>query len=338
MPDAWPEGVWTSDALAARMARGALVPASWVYATVVAFRNLAYDQRWLRARPLALPAVAIGNLTVGGTGKTPVAALVAARLAALGARPALVMRGYGADEALVHERLSPGVPVVTGADRVGSVERARALGATIAVLDDGFQHRGARRDADIVLLSADRAGPVRHLPAGPWREPLSALARASLIVVTRKSASPLRARELLAQAMRHAPEAGGATIHLAAHELVAWASDERRHPATLAGARVLAAAAIGDPRSFGAQLTEFGARVELAGERDHHAYSAADAAALARRAHAFDIIVCTLKDAVKLGPIWPADAPPLWYLSQRLAVESGADRLDRLLAALAAKT
>jgi tetraacyldisaccharide 4'-kinase len=329
--------VWESSSLPARLARGALIPASWGFAAVVALRNLAYDRGWLRARPLALPAVVIGNLTVGGTGKTPVAAFVVSRLAARGAKPALVMRGYGGDEALVHARLNPGVPVVSGADRVDAVARARALGATVAVLDDGFQHRRAARDADIVLLSADLAGPVRLLPAGPWREPLSSLTRASLIVVTRKGASPLRARELLAQARRYAPGAGGAVIHLAADRMVAWSSGETRDPSTLHGANVLAVAAIGDPRAFVAQLMAFGARVELAARRDHYAWSAPDAVAVARRAQGFDIVICTLKDAVKLGPVWPAKAPSLWYLSQRVGVESGADELDRMLAALAAR-
>jgi tetraacyldisaccharide 4'-kinase len=319
------------------LARGTLIPASWGFAAVVALRNLAYDRGWLRARPLSLPAVVIGNLTVGGTGKTPVAAFVVSRLAAGGAKPAIVMRGYGGDEALVHERLNPGVPVLSGADRVEAVARAGALGATVAVLDDGFQHRRAARDADIVLLSADLAGPVRLLPAGPWREPLSSLARASLIVVTRKSASPLRARELLAQARRHAPGAGGAVIHLAADRLVSWSSGEARDLSTLNGAKVLAVAAIGDPRAFVAQLEAVGARVELAARRDHYAWSTQDAVVLARRAHGFDVVICTLKDAVKLGPVWNAKAPSLWYLSQRVGVESGAGELDRILAALAAR-
>jgi tetraacyldisaccharide 4'-kinase len=337
MPERALEYVWESATFSARLARGALVPASWLYAGAVAARNLAYDQGWFRAKTLALPAVAIGNLTVGGTGKTPVAAFIASTLAARGARPALVLRGYGGDETLVHARLNPAVPVLSGANRVASVERARALGATVAVLDDGFQHRRAARDADIVLLSADLAGPVRPLPAGPWREPLSSLARASLIVVTRKNASPLRARELLAHARRYAPGAGGAVIHLAADAIVSWSSGEARDPRTLNGARVLAAAAIGNPRAFAAQLAMFGARIALAAERDHHAFSADDAAVLAHRAEGFDYVVCTLKDAVKLGPLWPREAPPLWYLSQRVEVESGADQLERILAPLATK-
>jgi len=335
MPEGAINQVWTSSSLAARMARGALMPASWVYAAVVAARNAAYDNGWLRSHELALPAISVGNLSVGGTGKTPVSAFIAARLEERGFKPAIVMRGYGRDEALVHARLNPGVPVVIAADRVRGAAEARAIGRNVAVLDDAFQHRRAKRDVDVVLLAADLAGPVRPLPAGPWREPLTSLARASLIVVTRKSASPVRARELLAHARRFAPNTGGAIVHLAADRLVAWLSGEFLDLATLRGKTVLATAAIGDPRAFAAQLTEAGARVEIAAERDHHAYSAADAVGLARRAAAVDLVVCTLKDAVKLGPVWPHEAPPLWYLSQRVVVESGAAELDRILATLA---
>jgi tetraacyldisaccharide 4'-kinase len=329
-------GVWESSSIGARLIRGALIPASWGYAGVVAARNAAYDRGWLRAHQLALPAISVGNLTVGGTGKTPVSAYIAARLAERGMKPAIVMRGYGNDETLVHARLNPEVPVVVAADRVRGALDARLASRDIVVLDDAFQHRRARRDADVVLLAAELAGPVRPLPAGPWREPLTSLARASLIVVTRKSASPVRARELFLHVRRFAPAAGGAIVHLAADRLVAWGSGDVRELTAIRDQHVVAAAAVGDPRAFAAQLADAGARVELVARRDHHAYSAEDASALARRADGGAMIVCTLKDAVKLGPVWPREAPPLWYLSQRVVVESGSADLDGILATLVA--
>ena len=334
MSDGVVNRIWESGALSARLMRGALRPASWVYSAAVAVRNAAYDGGLFRVHDLALPSISIGNLTVGGTGKTPLSAYVAARLERRGLKPAIVMRGYGDDESLVHARLNPGIPVVIAADRVAGVAEARARGCDVAVLDDAFQHRRARRDVDVVLLAADLAGPVRLLPAGPWREPLTSLKRASLIVVTRKSASPVRARELLAHVRRFAPEAAGIVVHLAANQLVPWMPGEARELDTLRSQSVLAVAAIGDARAFASQLEEQGARVELITERDHHAWSSADAAVLARRASGVDIVVCTLKDAVKLGPVWPREAPPLWYLSQRVVVEAGEDQLDRILAPL----
>lgn len=337
MPERATERLWESSSGGARLARAALTPASWAYAAIVAARNAGYERGWLPSRELALPAISVGNLTVGGTGKTPVSAFIASRLAARGLKPAIVMRGYGSDETLVHAHLNPGVPVFVAADRAAGVIQARAAGCTVAVLDDAFQHRRAKRDADVVLLAANLAGPARLLPAGPWREPFDSLARATLVVVTRKNASIERARELLARALRVAPGALGAIVHLAADRLVAWRSGEILDPATLSGKRVLAAAAIGDPNAFSAQLAETGARVELASEADHHAYSPRDAAALAHRAAGADFVICTLKDAVKLGPVWPREAHPLWYLSQRVVVEAGALELDRVVATLAAQ-
>ena len=138
------ERIWAEDGPAA----WALTPLSWIFSTAVAVKNVLYDIGLLRARKLALPAVSVGNLSVGGTGKTPVSAWVAAELARRGARPAIVLRGYGDDEVLVHRALNPGVPVIVDADRVRGAATAKAQGATVVVLDDAFQHRRAARDAD----------------------------------------------------------------------------------------------------------------------------------------------------------------------------------------------
>jgi tetraacyldisaccharide 4'-kinase len=302
----------------------------------VAVRGAAYDAR--EGAELPAPAVSVGNLTVGGTGKTPVAAWVASRLAARGARPAIVLRGYGDDEPRVHELLTPGAVVVASPDRVAGAREAVARGADVVVLDDAFQHRRARRDVDLVLVSADRwTGDTRLLPAGPFREPLAALRRASAIVVTRKAASPAAADRVAAAIGAAAPRVPVAIVALALDELRPWGGDGAGRPlATLAGRRVLAVAAVGDPGAFFAQLGAAGAAVERAAFRDHHAFSSADAAALARRAEEVETIVCTLKDAVKLGPLWPRLAPPLWYVSQRVAVERGAEPLDALLETLLA--
>src|SRR3954470_7648563 len=127
-----------------------------MFGAVVGARDILYDAGWLPAAATSIPAVSIGNLTVGGTGKTPIAAWVARGLALRGAHPAVILRGYGDDEPLVHARLNPDIPVVTGADRVVTVNEAARRGADIAVLDDAFQHRRVQRMADLVLVSADR--------------------------------------------------------------------------------------------------------------------------------------------------------------------------------------
>lgn len=329
--------IWESDDASARAARALLTPFGWMYRAVASMRNLAFDRGWLSVHPVALRTVSIGNLTVGGTGKTPVSAWVVGQLRDRGMRPALVLRGYGGDEPLVHARLNPGVPVIVGADRVEGIARAQAGGSNLAVLDDGFQHRRAHRDVDVVLLSADRFGPVRMLPAGPWREPLSSLRRADVIVVTHKSASRLRARELLHHALRFAPQASGVIVHLAVDAVVNVATGQTVTITTLRDASVLAVSAIGDPRAFEAQLRAGGARVEGASFADHHRYTMADVEQLVARVDGSARVVCTLKDAVKLGPLWPRQAPPLWYLSQRVVVEEGGDAIEALLARLTSR-
>ena len=330
------ETVWESSAVWARATRASLMPLGWLYGAAVSLRNAAFDRGVLPTQSLGIPTVSVGNLTVGGTGKTPVAAWLAGRLRETGAHPAILLRGYGGDEPLVHERLNPGIPGVADADRARGAVAARNRGATVLVLDDGFQHRRVRRDADVVLLSADRSGPVRSLPAGPWREPLESLARASLVAVTRKNASPLRARELLSSALRYAPGASGAVLHLAADQLRRADTDAPDTAGALSGMSVLAISGIGDPRAFQSQLRNAGARVAPAVFPDHHAFSAREAAMLARRIKGQARAVCTLKDAVKLAPIWPHDGPPLWYLSQRVLVESGGDAIDALIHCLTA--
>jgi tetraacyldisaccharide 4'-kinase len=236
--------------------------------------------------------------------------------------------------------LNPDVPVVTAADRVAGALAAREQGADVAVLDDAFQHRRARREVDLVLVSADRwDGRARLLPAGPWREPLDALRRATLLVVTRKAAAADAAAAAVADLARAAPGVPAAIVHLAPGALRAVHGGAELPLAALAGARVLAVSAVGDPRAYAAQLRDAGARVEAESFPDHYPFAARDVDRLVERAARADRVVCTLKDAVKLGPLWPRAATPLWYVSQRVSVERGAPEVGRALdAVLAARS
>jgi tetraacyldisaccharide 4'-kinase len=329
------ERIWFGDELGPRLVRAALRPAELLYAAVVAGRGALYDGGLLATHDAVIPAVSVGNLSVGGTGKTPVSAWLASTLRDRGARPAIVLRGYGGDEPLVHELLNPDVPVVTAPDRVAGVREARRRGADVAVLDDAFQHRRLRRTADIVLVSADRwTGRVRLLPAGPWREPLRALRRATMVVVTRKAATVEATERVLGALAEAAPGVPGAVAHLAPAALRrVGAAGEMRPFATIAGTRVLAIAAVGDPTAFRRQLEAAGAHVETAFFADHHAYTTVDVERLAARAGTSDAAICTLKDAVKLAPLWPRAAAPLWYVSQRLELERGAGAMDVIITA-----
>ncbi|HUF26291.1 MAG TPA: tetraacyldisaccharide 4'-kinase [Gemmatimonadaceae bacterium] len=325
------EALWWGESLGARAGRTALAPLSGAYGAAIRVRNALYDRRLLRSHRLALPAVSVGNLTVGGTGKTPVAAWIASRLRQKGGAPALVLRGYGADEPLVHALLTPGIPVVADPDRVAGARRAQAMGADVAVLDDAFQHRRARRQVDLVLISADRwGGRIRLLPAGPWREPLGALGRASMALVTRKAASPAAAADV-ARLLRVGTESVPTGVVSILPGVLRRMTGDELPVEELDGARVLAISAIGDPEAFARQLRSLGATVEAAVFSDHHPFGDADVRRLADRAGSADFVVCTLKDAVKLTDRWPRQASPLWYVSQRVEIERGLDVLDSLL-------
>jgi tetraacyldisaccharide 4'-kinase len=330
--------VWTSDAPWATAARIALAPAALLYQGIAGIRNALYDRGLLVSAAPPIPAISVGNLAVGGTGKTPIAAWMASSLRARGARPAIVMRGYGDDEPKVHALLNPDVPVFPGADRMAGVQAAAASGADVAILDDAFQHRRISRLEDVVLVSADRwREPVRVLPAGPWRETPVALARASLVVVTRKAVNSERAQLLLQRLAPLTRSGRGAVAELVLADLRSVVTGEARALSDIRGASVLVAAGIGDPQALAAQLRAIGARVEMREFPDHHVYDPSDIERLVRDAREFDHMICTLKDAVKLGPRWPREAPSPWYVSLRCNIETGGGDLsalfDRVLAA-----
>lgn len=350
------EWIWESRSSGAKFARAALSPASALFSLIVKSRNERFDAALRdgngRVRQTVLPALSVGNLTVGGTGKTPVAAWCARELRKRGGKPAIVLRGYGDDEWRVHALLNPGVPVIVAKDRLMGVAKASESGANCVVMDDAFQHRRAARAADIVLMSADRwTGECRLLPSGPYREPMSALRRATAVVITVKAADTKRIDQLERAIMLAAPESAVSVVRLTLGPLhlattlpaveAGGAMRGRKADSSglldrpiewLAGRKLVAVSAIGDPGSFLSQITNAGAQVTHKRFGDHHAFSASEAAEIAREAEHTDGVICTLKDAVKLGPIWPRVAPPLWYVSQQVVVERGASALDRALA------
>jgi len=330
------ERIWFDGSAPARAARLVLAPPSWLYASIVRIRGALYDRNLLlHVHRAALPVLSIGNLSVGGTGKTPLAAWAARRLLALGATPAVLLRGYGDDEPLVHAALNPDVPVIADPDRVAGARKALAAGADCAILDDGFQHRRLARIADWVLVSAEQPPePARLLPAGPWRESPAALRRASVVIVTRKSAS-LEAASRVAARLEAAYGVDAAIVHLTPSDVVDALKQEAIGLDRLRGMRALIVSAIGAPAAFAAQIQKLGvAAHETLAYRDHHRFNNADIAHILRAGAHADVVVCTLKDAVKLAPLWPRAALPLWYVSQRAEVERGEQLLAATLASV----
>jgi len=301
--------LWRRDG-GGQVVRLVLAPAALLYAAVVRLRAAVYRRALRPVRRLPRPAVAVGNLSVGGTGKTPLAAWIARYYVARGRRPGILLRGVGGDEALVHRHLVPEAVVVADPDRVAGAARALAQGAEVLVLDDAFQLLSVARDLNIAVVSAESAEASRWLlPAGPWREGWDALERADAIVVTRKHAPPEAAEALARRLAERQPRTPVCVAGLTLDCLEGMQSGTRHGLERLAGRRVLAAAGIADPESLAVQLRATGADVQLLAYQDHHRYADDDLARLVRGAARADYVVITEKDAVKLRGRWPGDAP-----------------------------
>jgi len=279
--------------------------------------------------------ISVGNLAVGGTGKTPVSAWVAGTLHAAGARTCVLVGAAGADEAELHRTWNRDVPVLTGRDRVANAASAQADGAEVAVLDDGFQHRALARDLDLVLMSADDPDPGRLLPRGPYREPRAALARADAVVVTRRSAGPGRARELAATLGSELERPVAASLHLAPG---AWRWLDGTPTATPVG-DVLAVGGVARPMAFRQALDGIvGGAVELVSFADHHRYTAAEVERVLGRAEGRPLVV-TEKDAMKFARLLGHEGAGrrVLVLADRLTWDWGEDGLrTRVLAAVRA--
>lgn len=319
--------LWTSRRVDARLARLALLPASMLWRVTMGLRRQAYHRGWFETHDLPLPSVAVGNLTVGGSGKTPIAIWIARYYASRGFRPGVLLRGHGGDETLVHARAVPEAVVVPDPDRVAGAERALARGAQVLILDDAFQRLDVHRDYNIVLVAAETTRAVRWaLPAGPWRENLSALDRADAVIVTRKRA-PAEAAFQLARELVTRVDGPVAIAHLGLARLEGLVSGKVVPAAELRGRRVVAASGIADPEAFVAQTKATGAAVQVATWKDHHDYRDEDVAWLAHAARRADHVVITEKDAVKLRDRWPRNAPEPLVAILDLTWEEGGEEI-----------
>jgi tetraacyldisaccharide 4'-kinase len=327
--------------LAAQIARAAFATAAGPYGLAVAARNRMYDVGMLRSLRVARPVISIGNLTLGGTGKTPFVEFVCRWFLKRGEHPAILSRGYrstGAhnDEALLLGANLPGVPHLQGKDRVALARRAiDDLKPDVLVLDDGFQHRRLARNLDIVLIDCTEPfGYGRLFPRGLLREPIRNLRRASLIVLSRANQCSAADRETICH--RIIAEAGEKPIVLAEHRPTMLRSlDGRTLPlADLAGRSVAAFCGIGNPQAFWQTLESLGGRpIGTRAFRDHHRYSPADLADLETWTAQLrpDFVITTQKDMVKISPdAW--SGRPLYALQIEAAVTDPDGHLDRALA------
>ena len=336
--------------------RAGLSAAAAAYRAALAARSASYRLGLLSTRGLPVPVISVGNLTVGGTGKTPMAEIVVLALREMGARPAVVSRGYGrrtrgvrivadggglrlgardgGDEpVLLAERL-PGVPIVVGESRYEA--GAVAVGACFAdalVLDDGFQHRTLYKDLEIVVVSgSDPWGNGRLFPRGSLREPLSALGRAGLVVVTNPPSAVLVSD--IAHVLRR--RGSTATVLCAVHRPTSLRRGDHvraEAPEALAGRKVLMLAGLAAPGTFVATAESLGAEVAGLEEfSDHHWYTPGDLARVAARLRetGAEAVLTTEKDWVRLREI-PRGDLPFWVLSVRLDMGADSAALSQVL-------
>jgi tetraacyldisaccharide 4'-kinase len=339
----------------ARLARFLLAVASLGYRAAVLIRNGLYNHRILRSHRAAVPVICVGNLTTGGTGKTPLVAWLARLMAGEGLRPAILTRGYKArrvctahhnakvanahptDEPAELAQACPGVPVIVNPDRVaGAAEAVRSHDAQVLLMDDGFQHRRLARDLDIVTIDATAPfGYGRLLPAGFLREPVSGLRRAHAVVLTRSDQvceetlgqietqiRRIRSNLLIARAI-HAP-------------VGARRSDDDEIPLEdLKGKKVFAFCGLGNPEAFFATVQASGC--VLAGSQtynDHHTYTDQNLADLHRaaRSQGADLLLTTQKDWTKTAALsGTSETVPMVYLAVSLQFTSGGDPLRALI-------
>ena len=315
-----------------------LIPLSWLYAVGVSIRNRLYTLGVFKARSLPCRVISVGNIVVGGTGKTPAVITIAKHLQTEGKRVAILLRGYkrqsrekmtivsdgkkvcaspaeSGDEAYMMARHLSGIPIIVGKCRylAGQVALER-FNVDVLILDDGFQHRQLARDIDILTLPATHpfGNPRGLLPVGTLREPTSALQRADLILLTHTDTPDIssRAKESVKQLAPNALILE--SIHQPTHLYPLVSENSERNINVhidikeLKGKRLLAVCGIGNPDAFVATLMRcFPENVELLTFPDHHVYTETDRRQIhaAFQASGADMIVTTQKDEQKLARI-----------------------------------
>jgi tetraacyldisaccharide 4'-kinase len=326
---------------AADLARTGLLLVSVPYGWAMRARNGLFDRGWRRALRASVPVISVGNLTLGGTGKTPCVEYVARLFRDHRLRVAVLSRGYGSagnrnDEALVLEENLQDVPHLQGSDRVALAATAcEQLKSEILILDDGFQHRRLGRDLDVVLVDATNPwGHGRLFPRGLLRESPSGLCRAHVVALTRSDQASQEQRERLRQTIARLTPCS-LIIETVHQPLDLQSSAGESLPLdALQDRPVFAYCGLGNPEAFRRTLLDLGA--DLRAFRtfpDHHVYTRTDVEALrtwARQQATEGLVVTTQKDLVKLR-LTELGGRALYALRVRLHVTSGQDEFDHKL-------
>ncbi len=333
--------------LSSALVRAGLWAVSLPYDLGIRMRRTCYRIGLLRTHRLPVPVISVGNLSLGGTGKTPMVALLAQHLLARGHRVAVLSRGYGRtgirtpadasspsgdDEGLLPEAPADRLVRLVGAARARTGRRAvEEHRATVILLDDGFQHLALARDLDLVLVDATQ--PLRGeglFPSGLLRERPSALRRASEVVLTRTDqASPERAAAARAEIERITGRPPIEAVHAPA-AVRNWPEPGCEGLEHVRDTRAFGFCGVGNPEAFRRTLVDCG--VKLTGFRafpDHHRFDDADRDLVSREAESSgaDWLLTTAKDALRLTPDWKLASRPVRILEVRIALVRDAERL-----------
>lgn len=325
--------------------RSLLRVASWPYRIAVLARNWAYNRGWSKSYSIAVPIISVGNITAGGTGKTPLVAAIAQHLREREVRVGLVSRGYRSDASGSNDEARelydslPDVPHIQNPDRVAACQvMVDELEMEAIIVDDGFQHRRLRRDLDIVVVDATCPWGYGYLlPRGLLREPVKNLRRAHAVVISRTNfISQDELQQLLRRVQQLAPQAALATAEHTPCYLICH--DGPNKPLRdLQGSPVLAFAGIGNPQPFFAELQRLGANViGTLALPDHCGYDRDTVSAICQwirertSSHPTAVLVCTHKDLVKLRTDQLADHP-LLALKIELTIQAGAEKLWQVI-------
>ncbi|MGV3605147.1 MAG: tetraacyldisaccharide 4'-kinase [Planctomycetaceae bacterium] len=319
------------------------------YAGAVLLKNFLFDTGLLRAQKVDAAVLSVGNLTTGGTGKTPLVCYLAEWLSSEGFSPLLVSRGYGAkdgqpnDEAKELAERLPDVPHEQGANRAevarGMLTRFSTQNRPVILLDDAFQHRKIVRDLDIVVLDAlNPWGYGSLLPRGQLREPAHSLKRAQVVALSRSDAVSAEVRaQIRQQVERHAPQATWIEMQSVPH---AWQAlnGTRQGIEETHDKPALAFCGIGNPQGFMHSLERASTQVEkLVPFPDHHHFTLGDLQGLIQQAKGLGVnrLVCTHKDLVKFPSEWQAELDhagiTLQALVMKLEIVTGREALEERL-------
>ncbi|MGI9291592.1 MAG: tetraacyldisaccharide 4'-kinase [Gammaproteobacteria bacterium] len=317
---AWYGGAWWSMLL---------LPFSALFWLISSLRRSLYTLGVLSQPELTVPVIIVGNISIGGTGKTPVVAWLVQQLLARGYQPGIVSRGYGGshtgrarilsvedDAALVGDEplllaQKTGVPVCVATDRPAGVRKLTETGVNIVVADDGLQHYRMRRDVELIVIDAERGlGNGYLLPAGPLRESSARLKTADAVILNGQSS-----------------QYKGVSFSLSGDSLVSLAGDNSRELSSFSGKQVWGIAGIGNPQRFYKVLESAGLQVDPVSVPDH---GVADLQALSDKKH--QPLIMTEKDAVKYAFQAPEEA---WYLP--VEAEFSADDTAALMRIITAK-